>query len=276
MSFGDVALTLPSADAQSAPVIAELQRLLKPLSANNSALRNTTKSLLNPQSGSPPDLKRVRALREQNRQIARAAQALVTAIDTRLAAASTQVVQRAGAAKKEYQLHLDEFSAALQQSVRAEKQYIESTQQAYFQERNRRETESQASLQQEQDAIRIASESEPLLQSAQRTARERATLRELSTNQSLARETNQVLTEVHSSIDDVNTIFKDLAVMIGDQRSQVEYVEVAVADSELNVQRAQRELEKTKRRHERNKRFFFGALVTMALVIAVVLILLLS
>ncbi|KAI0561192.1 hypothetical protein FGB62_91g02 [Gracilaria domingensis] len=276
MSFGDVSLTFPAADAQSAPAISELQRLLKPLAANNAALRDTTKALLDPQPQAPPDLKRVRALREQNRQIARAAASLVTAIDTRLAAASAQIVQNASTAKREFQFHLDEFSDALQQSIRAEKQYVESIQEAHAEERSRRQEENEAALQQEREALRIASETDPLLQSAQRTERERATLREQSAHQSLARETNHVLAEVQTAVDDVSSIFKDLAVMVGDQRSQVEYVEVAVSDSAVNVERAQRELEKTKKRHERDKRFFFAALITVALVIAVILILLLS
>ncbi|PXF46191.1 hypothetical protein BWQ96_04068 [Gracilariopsis chorda] len=278
MSFADVAHKLPvAADVHSAPAVAELQRLLKPLAANNTALQHAAAQLSSDASPLPnaPLLRRVRALREQNRHIVRAASNLVVALDALLPNASAPLLRRAADAKARFQTLLHDFSRLVHHSAAAENAYLQRLQQQPAPHEPHALTESQTALVEEEKQLLFVTptESQPLLPASQRTAAERATLRELHTTHSLAREQNTVLTEMQSSIHDVNSIFKDLAVMVADQRPQLEYVEVALSDSTRDVQRARNELEKTKRRHERNKRFFFVSLLSVAAVVAVLLIL---
>lgn len=120
----------------------------------------------------------------------------------------------------------------------------------------------------------VGTETEPLL--AANRGREEAMLREVRMNDGLVRERNVALSEIRASVEDVNAIFKDLAVMVGEQNEQVEYVEVAVAEAAFAVDRGGRELGKTQRRRERRKGVFFCALLSIALVIALMVIIVLS
>lgn len=114
----------------------------------------------------------------------------------------------------------------------------------------------------------------PLL--ARRTRGERAVAREIEGNDVLVRERGEVLEEIQASVQDVNLIFNDLAGMIGEQREQVEYVEVAVEEAAVNVGRGRQELLITQRRREGRRKLFFAGLLSAALVIAVLLVVLIS
>lgn len=286
MSFGDIAPDLPvNPPVPTPPALCELQRLLKPLAANNAALRNTTSSLESEHSLQASELKRARALREQNRQIAQAAAGLVTSIDLQIVAADPDLADKAEASKREFHHHLDDFSEALTDSVVAERHLIakhaashtDSASPASQNPRGMSMTTTQVAIEQDAALPRSSTESDPLLaKSRTRTAQEQAILREIQANDKLVQERHTALSEIQASVDDVNSIFNDLAVMVGDQRSQVEYVEVAVGDAAGNVSAATREIEKTQRRREARKRFFFVTLLSIAAIIALFLIFLLS
>lgn len=283
MSFGDIArgaprshaslLTAPVTPAASPTPAMEFRGTLNALAANNAALRRTSAQLRAERPEDRPSLSRVRQLREQNREIAQAASVLKARVDD-------------PEAQRQFQALIGDFSSALHDSMRAERDALESSSARAAEGEDMvsptsRLTEGQVAVQAEENALeaRPAAETDPLLPSSAtrlHTASEAAVLREIQGNDSLVRERNQVLTEIQSSVEDVNSIFNDLAVMIGDQRTQVEYVEVTVGDATENMANARRELIRTQRRRERRKSFFFCALISIALVIALFLIILLS
>lgn len=281
MSFGDISsnLQLPS-DTRTLPVVLELQRLLKPLSANNAVLRNTTELLLSNDPAKKPDLKRIRALREQNKQIARAAADMVATVDVQVAGQLPDVISKARQARNQFQQLIDDFSQALSQSMQAEQTYLRAMlgaqQNADAAPANKLLNESQIAVG-EEIASHAPTESDPLLPASKQVySREQALLREIQDNDTFAKERGQVLTDVQSSIEDVNAIFKDLAHMVNDQRSQTDHIEVNIRDSVENVSGATRELGKTQKRRESRKRFFFSLLLAIAAVLAVLIILIVN
>lgn len=99
---------------------------------------------------------------------------------------------------------------------------------------------------------------------------------ELLVNESDIQEREQKIIEIQASVNDVNAIFKDLAGMVGDQGVHIDHVELAVGESVQNISAAKRELERTKRRNQKRRKFFFCTLLCLAAILAVFLIILLS
>ena len=277
MSFGDLSSrTSPSENFTPSviPQLSELKRFFTPLAANTAALRKATALLSKDEK--QVDLKRIRALREQNRQIAVTAGNSVKAIDSLIDRESPDVIEAAQATKLEFHRLLDDFSIALTESVEAEKlavgrnHDIESNGSAM--------NEQQVAIEQEQ-INRQAQETDSLLSTSQpqyHTAREAAIQREIQDNDRFLRERNAILVETQTSILEVNSIFRDLATMISDQGSQIEHIEETTAETAITISRTRRELEKTQQRREDRKKFFFCTLLSIALIIAVLLIILLS
>lgn len=125
MSFGDLLSSsssppvhVPSTEVTpSSPANTELQRLLKPLSLNNAALRETTVQLAQQRDNpSASTLKRMRALRDQNRHIAGAAASLITDTDVYMASEHHSRTQLKSL--------LDDFSSAVVKSVNVERKVI--------------------------------------------------------------------------------------------------------------------------------------------------------
>lgn len=282
MSFGDIShartrepSTLLQGQPSSSPLLtpaAELRGTLKALAANNAALRRTSQQLRSSDPSRHPPLNRVRELREQNRDIARAAANFASRVDSKDARAQFQVL-------------IEEFSDALRESIQAETDALEmaSTRQPHPNRDTKHLTENQVAVQLDEERRKLVnpkapSETDPLLGAQPRlqTANEAAVLREIHSNDTFVRERNAVLTEIQSSVDDVNSIFKDLAVMVGDQQSQIDYIDVAVGDAAEHVSHARRELLKTQRRREKRKSLFFCTLLSIAAIIALFLIIVLS
>lgn len=280
MSFGDISSGRsrePSTLLQgqlSSPMLtpdAELRGTLKALAANNAALRRTSQQLRSPNPAQHPPLNRIRELREQNRDIARAAAGFASRVDS-------------PEARAQFQFLIEEFSDALRESVKAETDTLEmaSTPSSTTTKEPRNLTENQVAVQLDEERKVLhpqgPSETDPLISGSShlQTANEAAVLREIHSNDTFVRERNAVLTEIQSSVDDVNSIFKDLAVMVGDQQSQVDYIDVAVGDAAENVSHARRELLKTQRRREKRKSVFFCTLLSIAAIIALFLIIVLS
>lgn len=96
--------------------VAELQRLLKPLALNNASLRQSTHVLQNESRPSPITLKRMRALRDQNRNIASAAATLVSRLDA--SSPNTNSI------RSSFKPLLDDFASLYTLSVRAERNAV--------------------------------------------------------------------------------------------------------------------------------------------------------
>lgn len=137
MSFGDLGthdITLSSASPASSSAsrqdsrrlssrisgvdaqVAELQRLLKPLALNNASLRQSTHVLQNESRPSPTSLKRLRALRDQNRNIASAAATLVSRLDA--SSPNTNSI------RSSFKPLLDDFASLYTLSVKAERNAV--------------------------------------------------------------------------------------------------------------------------------------------------------
>lgn len=291
MSFGDITTHSPPRaipppiPSSYPPPSTQIQGSFKALAANNAALRRLSNQLRSLDLSLQPSLKRVRELREQNRDIARAAANFAARLD-------------APAERARFQRLVEEFQAALKESVEAEREALQrmsgddgagdSDLGANGGEGRMRGggelTESQVALGdvfggaigRGVDYGTMEGGGKARMEGAVRTRNEQAVLREIETNDAIVRERNQVLGEIQSSVDDVNSIFKDLAVMIGDQRAQVEYVEVSVGESVEHVGKGNRELLRTQERRERRRGTFFCLLLSIALLIALFLIVLLS
>lgn len=96
--------------------VTELQRLLKPLALNNASLRQSTHVLQNESRPSAAALKRMRALRDQNRNIASAAATLVSRLDA--SSPNTATI------RSSFKPLLDDFAALYTLSVRAERNAV--------------------------------------------------------------------------------------------------------------------------------------------------------
>lgn len=273
MSFGDLNPShLPV--SQTATAETELRGALKALGANNASLRRTSALLRSDDASARPNLKQVRALRDQNREMARAASLVAARVD--MQAARTGRESEAASARQvraQFEALVDDFSDALRESVEAEKMLLASS--PAVSPSHREQPVAPPQLAGEETRV-LVDESSPLLAEAVHTQSERAQQREVQANDEMFEERHAVLTEIQSSVDDVNSIFKDLAAMIGDQRSQIEYIEVDVADAAENIGAARRELHKTQIRRQNRKSFFFCTLLFIACVIAVLLIILLN
>ena len=277
MSFGD--LSSPTSHSENItpsilPQISELKRFFTPLAANTAALRKATALLSEDEK--QVDLKRIRALREQNRQIIITAGNSVKAIDSLIGKEPPNVIEAAQATKLEFHRLLDDFSIALTESVEAEKFVVGRNHD--IQNNDSIMNEQQVAIEQEQ-LNQQAQETDSLLSTSQpqyHTAREAAIQREIEDNDRFLQERNAILTETQTSILEVNSIFRDLATMISDQGSQIEHIEETTAQTAITISRTRRELERTQQRREDRKKFFFCTLLSIALIIAVMLIILLS
>jgi hypothetical protein len=266
MSFDDARPTFPSPSAPPSPSISpahpnpttsELRGLLAALSANNAALRRLSSSGLQDASS----LRRLRDLRAQNRELARVAAAL----SDRLPAGAPL--------RAEFHAVIVAFGDALKASVDQEKRALSFL---------RGGTGAVGGA---NGALRPATETTPLLVveeeselQAQVETQEgaAAVVRELRSNDALRRERDAAMRQVQASVDDVNAIFKDLAVMVGEQSAQVDYVELQLGDAAVSVGAARRELDRAHARGSRRKKLFFMTLMSVALIVALFLIILLS
>lgn len=341
MSFGDIGLTsinlsrgsnsgkseprrigprISAADAQ----ITELQRLLKPLALNNASLRQTTHVLQDDARPSATTLKRMRALRDQNRNIASAAAALVSRLD-----ASNPTTANLRASFKPL---LDDFAALYTLSLRAEQNAVSKLStlspsssspslanlpfrslshpelnslvnadgtsssnsshsvinatptharsvsielHAAMLDEEERRTSAAREAQSSQSVRSKTTEHAPLLSSSSLSSQQ-TLYRSTDVRDQFVSERRSAIHNVQATLEDVTSIFKDLAVMVDDQRSQVEAVDDAIEDSATRVSAGQRELVKTHERRNRHKSFFFCTLFSVASIIAVFLIILLS
>lgn len=285
MSFGDLAPNLPvtaglfvqPSPPTAASAAAELRGDLAALAANNAALRRSSAALRATPSNVPPhaELRRVRTLRSQNRELARNATALANRLDD-FAVASTdrQLERTATKLREELRTLLAEFSEALRESVECEKAAVAV---APLKQTARVLSPNSVAVEESQ-ALRTPRETDALLSSVQtqRSLQEDALLREMRANDQLREQRNDALREIQTSVDDVNAIMKDLAVMIGDQGTQLDYVEVTVSEAADRNDAAQRELSRAEKRREGKRRFFFALLIVVASIIAVLLLILLS
>lgn len=285
MSFGDIATTPSGPSASSA--YNELHRLLKPLALNNAALRDTATELSRSTAPSPGTLKRMRALREQNRHIAGAAASIVAQADDDGSANDA-------AARAELKALLDDFSSALAESAAVERdvlprmnappssprisqQWNSSKQQLNENDVALQLYDNSSADDNDENAGRYRNnEGTHLLSVGSPPQRSQLAYRSADMRDGFIAERRAALSDIQSSVDDVNAIFKDLASLVDDQRSQVDYVDVAVADSVSRVDLARREIEKTQRRRNSRKSFFFCTLFSIAFAIAIFLIILLT
>lgn len=291
MSFGDITAhspprATPSPLPSSYPSPStQIQGSFNALAANNAALRRLSRQLRSPDPALHPSLKCVRALREQNREIARAAATFAARLDV-------------PAERARFQRLIEDFQAALKESVEAEREALQKMSSNGMGAvggdggggDGGRKIGGETELTESQVAMgdiigrgsgRVTDYGSMEGRTAERekvwrTRNEQAVLREIETNDAIVRERNAVLRDIQNSVDDVNSIFKDLAVMIADQRAQVEYVEVNVGESMENVDKGNRELVRTQERRERRRGTFFCLLMPIAILIALFLIVLLS
>lgn len=278
MSFGDISplrrapasslLQPHRLPSRSLTPDAQLRGTLNALAANNATLRRTSDLLRSPNKLLHPPLNRVRQLRKQNRDIARAAANFAHSVEE-------------DTTRQEFQKLVEEFTDALRESVEAETDALEM-ESAAREVATTQWSEGHVALQVEDEEKKLVNapplgEKDALLQkTAPRTAKEAATLRELQVTDSYVRERNAMLTEIQSSVDDVNSIFRDLAIMVGDQQTQIDYIDVSVEDTAENVANARRELLRTQRRRERRKSMFFCTLLSIAAIIVLFFVIVLK
>lgn len=295
MSFGDLVSTPSIHNGGSSPQYGELSRLLKPLALNNTALRQTAAELANSSTPSPVTLRRMRALRDQNRHIATAA--------TSLASQGGEDVESDAEVRSKLKTLLDEFSVALSESLAVERSVLartnsptSSSDQTFDSNHSSTGPGSKLSSSvtapgkilsggegkaQNDVALRLydsrnqdmPEEASPLVNHQQQ---QHAPYKSADMRDAFVAERRTALSDIQASVDDVNTIFKDLAGMVDDQRSQVDFIDVAIADSAVRVDSGRRELEKTQRRRDGRKSFFFCTLFSIAFIIAILLIVVLS
>lgn len=285
MSFGELS---PSPIAAPAPPsLSELHRLLKPLALNNAALQHTTQLVNDDPAPSPSNIKRMRALRDQNRNIASAAATLVTQLST--APDPHTLTNLKGL--------LNDFFEALAQSVDAERRALLRTNHSASPDLKPDKPdhpdqphspppanhELRTALKDEEENYPASfalhrAEANPLVSSAPLSfvAQPQPVYRSIDVRDTFVSERRAELTDIQASVDDVNTIFKDLALMVDEQRPQVDCVEGNTAESAVRVESARRELQKLQRRRNVRKKLFFCTLITVASVIALFLAFLLS
>lgn len=313
-SRGEFAATLPRPPRlprllPPPPAAAELRGNLAALSANNAALRR----LSEPGALRAPNaLRRARALRAQNRDLARAADRLAEKLDhvdrtdnLEQSSLTPAVSQQDGVAqdlRMELRKVLSEFGEALRESIEAEKNAVAAQPLLFVPADGTPASPVPPSANAGIAAMRgtpgVPSDSGSLLGarapprsatsamnqpdettsllSKSISAEEHALIREIRSNDALRRERDAAMRQVQASIEDVNAIFKDLAVMVGDSASQVDYVEVQLGDAGDSVRAARKELDIAQRRRAKRKRFFFCTLLTIAAIFAVFLLILLT
>lgn len=269
MSFGDLQ-SMPSEDLHESPTppttnttstSTELQRLLKPLALNNAALKETTCELMSTSATTTINtttLKRMRALRDQNRHIASAvANLLATSADE----SSQQVEDEQHVELKRL---LQEFQHVLSQSIQVERNIMS---------RNSSQN-SNPNYEYRQTSF---DESDPLLIDNQQDEVQAQNYHAvIDMKHVYLNERSSSLSQIQSSVDDVNSIFKELASLVNDQRSQVEYIDMNMDDSNRQIEVARRELEITRRKRNARKSLFFCTLIIISLVIAIFLIIMLT
>lgn len=310
MSFGDLVSTPSLHNGGSSPQFGELSRLLKPLALNNAALRQTAAELAHSSAPSPVTLRRMRALRDQNRHIATAA--------ATLAAQGGEDVESDAAVRSKLKSLLDEFSTALSESLTVERSVLSrvnssttsttspSSSQAFDSNHatslvSRSDSSSLTSTNTKESIAggggdgerggdimendlplhlhhsrkeETSEESSPLINQQQQ--QQHAPYKSADMRDAFVAERRTALADIQASVDDVNTIFKDLAGMVDDQRSQVDFIDVAIAETAVRVDAGRRQLEKTQRRRDGRKSFFFCTLFAVAFIIAILLIVVLS
>lgn len=271
MSFGDLQSMPTLVELHESPTppttsttstSTELQRLLKPLALNNAALKETTRELMSTSATTTINtttLKRMRALRDQNRHIASAvANLLATSTDE----TSQQVEDEQHV---ELTRLLQEFQHVLSQSIQVERNIMS---------RN----SSQNGNPNYENRQTGFDESDPLLIDIQQDDQVQAQNYDAVVDMKhvYLDERSSSLAQIQSSVDDVNSIFKELASLVNDQRSQVEYIDMNMDDSKRQIEVARRELEITRRKRSARKSLFFCTLIIIALVIAAFLIIMLT
>lgn len=270
MSFGDLQSMPTSADLRESPTppttnttstSTELQRLLKPLALNNAALKETTRELMSTSATTTINtttLKRMRALRDQNRHIA-------SAVANLLATSTDESQQVEDEQHVELKRLLQEFQHVLSQSIQVERNIMS---------RNSSSQNSNPNYEYRQTSF---DESDPLLIDNQQDEVQAENYHAvIDMKHVYLNERSSSLSQIQSSVDDVNSIFKELASLVNEQRSQVEYIDMNMDDSKRQIEVARRELEITRRKRNARKSLFFCTLIIISLVIAIFLIIMLT
>lgn len=278
MSFGEL-VSVPTAedDVESgvAPNIAnELRGHLRALAANSAALRRWEGT--SSAEDATIELRRVRTLRAQSRDLVRDAAALVTRLETAADQVGAAPTLRAEADefRELMRQHIEDFSDALRESISRERDAISVSTQL-----SSPSTPTIATLPELGDSRpaphtnTITEETAPLLQA---DARELALRRELESTAQLRAQRVSALREIQSSVEDVNGIMTDLASIIGDQATTLEFVAVNIEESAAYSSSARNQLERARRGREKKQKLFFTVLTVVAIVIAVLLVILLS
>lgn len=235
----------------------ELYGILRALRANTAGLNRLA-------SARPFDVRRVRALRAQSRELAAAAAACAEAP----ARANGSAAKAASKPSDDVEEVVPAFAEALRRSVAAERAAVLSggvlvgsdKENGFRGEKGYGATGSTAPVQ-----LQVQGERE-----------NEAVMREVRGNAEMVREREAALKDVQASVVDVNAIFVDLASMVGEQGETVEYVELELGNARENVARAKRELERGVNQRDMRKKLFFMTLLCVALVFAILLVLILD
>eukprot|EP00171_Calliarthron_tuberculosum_P009835 IDg9835t1 len=258
MSFGELA-SLPRSEESSAPsetnAATELRGHLRSLAANSASLRQWESA-----DDAAEELRRVRTLRSQNRDLVRNSVALLRRLESAADADNADPMLRTEAEDLRELLHdrIEDFSVALRESIARERDAVAVAAPA----------PADISALPELGAARAplsatqAGEDAPLL--AVEDAREAALRRELAGTTELREQRVTALREIHTSVADVNDIMMDLASMIGDQATSLEFVAVNVEESFQSTAAAKRQLIRARKSRAQKRRLFFLALVMLA------------
>lgn len=264
MSFGDLksqpSLTPSPPSPAPSPRDTELQRLLKPFALNNAALAQISSELTESSTPSTHTLKRMRALRAQNRNIEAAATTLL----------ATQDLSSEHGANAELQTLLKQFEKALMQSIHAERAAVKRLDAQQQSEANAHAQQGQSlpPSHRRDEQVALLQRKDQLVTDAQ------PVYRAVDMRDAFLDDRRSAMTRIQTSVNDVNVIFKDLAVMVNDQSDQVELVDVAVEESAMHIENATAEMRKTQIRRARRKSLFFCTLFVIAMIISITLFLL--
>lgn len=272
MSFGELASLPHSADSDPPSVASaanELRGHLRALAANSASLRQWESA-----EDAAEELRRVRALRSQNRDLVRNSVALLGRLESAADEDDADPKLRAEAddLRELLRERIEDFSDALRESIARERDAVAVADPG--------SAAADVSVLPELGASRAplsssqAREDAPLLAVADE--RETALRRELASTVELREQRVAALREIHTSVADVNDIMLDLASMIGDQATSLEFVAVNVEESFQSTAAAKRQLIRARKSREQKRRLFFLALAVVALVIALLLVVLLT
>ncbi len=278
MSFGELVSVPATGDDVNngpAPNIAnELRQHLRALAANSAALRRWEGT--SSAEDAATELRRVRSLRAQSRDLVRSAAALVTRLETAAdePGAASSLRPEADELRDLMRQHIDDFSDALRESISRERDAISITTQVSSPSTSNIATLPELGSSRQTPLTSIAeTETAPLLRA---DANELALRRELESTEQLRIQRVSALREIQSSVEDVNGIMNDLAAIIGDQATTLEFVAVNIEESAAYSSSARSQLERARRGRETKQKLFFTVLATVAIVLAILIVIFLS